>query len=560
MWQLTINGPGYFDTAYDLPEGTTSLGRADENDIVLSGDLVSRRHGRLRVRGGEVTFEDLGSRNGSRVNGEPADGEVILQAGDSVSVGENTLSIRRPSMVDRMRTEIISVMPKPRLGMTGADGPAVLFSRQLKESGLLRALDNVFPFDSGSGPSPIAASGDSGPKKAPSVPYPFLVLLYKTAAQLSRAATLEQFLEDTVERFAQASGATTVALLLRETDDTLRAAALVHKGTLEPDRLPVSASVINTAFSEGAAVAVADVRNDARFAHRESVLHFGGGSVLCVPIGDKAPFRGALYVTLSPERAADLEGLLDLCTALVHLVQTGIDKFSRPGTGIERALRRQLLRSFLPEAAERRLEQLKTDAPLAAWVERQEVTLLITDLAELTGYVGKAEPAVAAELIALFQQRVTSVLLSFDGAVLQSAGPGVVAVFAAQERRKAHAVRAVRSALTVKNDWSRYLAKHPELEALRSRVALSTGEALFSVGPSEAALGDDVYGAPLLEAQVLLAQAKEGQVLITEAVRLKIGSRFELLPQGQRSLTLDAMCDVFDVLSEDSSQTTDPGL
>ena len=40
MWQLTINGPGYFDTAYDLPEGVTMMGRADENDIVLSGDLV----------------------------------------------------------------------------------------------------------------------------------------------------------------------------------------------------------------------------------------------------------------------------------------------------------------------------------------------------------------------------------------------------------------------------------------------------------------------------------------------------------------------------------------
>ena len=38
MWQVIINGPGYFDTAYDLPEGTTYLGRADNNDIVLSGD------------------------------------------------------------------------------------------------------------------------------------------------------------------------------------------------------------------------------------------------------------------------------------------------------------------------------------------------------------------------------------------------------------------------------------------------------------------------------------------------------------------------------------------
>ena len=50
MWQLIINGPGYFDTAYELPEGVTHMGRADENDIVLSGDLVSRKHARQRHR------------------------------------------------------------------------------------------------------------------------------------------------------------------------------------------------------------------------------------------------------------------------------------------------------------------------------------------------------------------------------------------------------------------------------------------------------------------------------------------------------------------------------
>src|SRR5690242_14668619 len=97
MWQIIINGPGYFDTTYDLPEGETSLGRADENDIVLSGDLVSRRHARITVKGDELSVEDLGSRNGSRVNGNPLHGVSPLSAGDVVSVGENTLAIRQPT-------------------------------------------------------------------------------------------------------------------------------------------------------------------------------------------------------------------------------------------------------------------------------------------------------------------------------------------------------------------------------------------------------------------------------------------------------------------------------
>ena len=56
MWQIIINGPGYFDTSYELPEGVTHLGRADENDIVLGGDLVSRRHARLVVAGNTLNI------------------------------------------------------------------------------------------------------------------------------------------------------------------------------------------------------------------------------------------------------------------------------------------------------------------------------------------------------------------------------------------------------------------------------------------------------------------------------------------------------------------------
>src|SRR5688572_13493525 len=107
MWQLIINGPGYFDTTYDLPDGATTMGRADENDIVLSGDLVSRKHARIELRGDALTVEDLGSRNGTRVNGLPVHTRIALKIGDSLSVGENTVSIHRADVADRAHTEIV---------------------------------------------------------------------------------------------------------------------------------------------------------------------------------------------------------------------------------------------------------------------------------------------------------------------------------------------------------------------------------------------------------------------------------------------------------------------
>src|SRR4051812_19528389 len=150
MWQLIINGPGYFDTAYDLPEGVTHLGRADENDIVLSGDLVSRKHARLTLRGDSLFVEDLGSRNGSKVNGEPFEGRRQLGARDRLQVGENTLVIRQPSTVEGAATETIDLGAGGAVKRFGSGidiASAVILTRDVRDSVVLRVLDNIAPFN-----------------------------------------------------------------------------------------------------------------------------------------------------------------------------------------------------------------------------------------------------------------------------------------------------------------------------------------------------------------------------------------------------------------------------
>src|SRR5690606_16035867 len=102
MWQIVLNGPGYLDTAYDLPEGEIFLGRGDDNQVVLAGDLVSRRHARIVVRGGELLVDDAGSRNGTGVNGIAVECATPLHPGDIVDIGENRLLVRE---ADRRRDE-----------------------------------------------------------------------------------------------------------------------------------------------------------------------------------------------------------------------------------------------------------------------------------------------------------------------------------------------------------------------------------------------------------------------------------------------------------------------
>lgn len=74
--------------AFEIPEGETVVGRDVEPGLGLSGDsTVSRRHARLWREGGRVVVSDLGSTNGTFVQGVPVTGERELRRGDEVRFG-----------------------------------------------------------------------------------------------------------------------------------------------------------------------------------------------------------------------------------------------------------------------------------------------------------------------------------------------------------------------------------------------------------------------------------------------------------------------------------------
>lgn len=79
--------------AFVFRGGVVRVGRGTDNEIVLPDDRVSRRHGQLTARQGTLVWTDLGSSNGSLVNGAPAR-EIALGVGDVVRVGNSTLTIR----------------------------------------------------------------------------------------------------------------------------------------------------------------------------------------------------------------------------------------------------------------------------------------------------------------------------------------------------------------------------------------------------------------------------------------------------------------------------------
>ncbi|MFF0315118.1 FhaA domain-containing protein [Micromonospora sp. NPDC005252] len=85
-----VSGDG---RTYPLQMGSTVIGRGDQANLRLPDVGISRRHARLDFDGGQVVLTDLGSTNGTMVNGQRVSA-VALNPGDMVQLGTTTLTFR----------------------------------------------------------------------------------------------------------------------------------------------------------------------------------------------------------------------------------------------------------------------------------------------------------------------------------------------------------------------------------------------------------------------------------------------------------------------------------
>jgi hypothetical protein len=90
--QLALRSPGRTVSRVPVRPGTIRVGRAMDNDVVLIDDKVSRHHGQIGVRLGMLVYTDLGSTNGSYLNGSPVS-EIALGPGDVLQLGSSTVTI-----------------------------------------------------------------------------------------------------------------------------------------------------------------------------------------------------------------------------------------------------------------------------------------------------------------------------------------------------------------------------------------------------------------------------------------------------------------------------------
>jgi len=88
QFQLVMRSGPTPGTTFLLEGDQLTIGRDSSNGVAINDAEISRRHSRLSFQGGKYVIEDLGSTNGTFVNGQRLAGPVVLKPGDVISLGE----------------------------------------------------------------------------------------------------------------------------------------------------------------------------------------------------------------------------------------------------------------------------------------------------------------------------------------------------------------------------------------------------------------------------------------------------------------------------------------
>jgi pSer/pThr/pTyr-binding forkhead associated (FHA) protein len=97
MWTLQSNDESAGELTFRLlPGAVKTMGRAPRADFIVDAALVSRLHCRFTFSDTGLAVEDIGSTNGTFVNGQKIEGAQPLAGGDRVKVGRVEFVVGRP--------------------------------------------------------------------------------------------------------------------------------------------------------------------------------------------------------------------------------------------------------------------------------------------------------------------------------------------------------------------------------------------------------------------------------------------------------------------------------
>lgn len=517
-----------------------SLGRHPNNTIQLLDKVVSKEHCVIERRGKEYIVRDLGSLNGTYVNGERVASERLLRPGDEIALGSSrarfdaapvTLDEEpRPSALPtgaRSSYALVHAAPAPFGSFAGPEAPPeaslganasqVAVSDQAHSIGaqITAEARGFLPYDQ-IAHSTVHLRAD----------YERLRLSHELSRELAVERDMSKLLEiilASIFKFTRADRG--VIFLKDDTGGLSPRASLRRDGKNVP--IQVSRTILDHVMRERAAVLTHDAAMDFASQGKSMILN-RISSAIVVPLLHEQEVLGVLWLdseTLAQFQSKDLELVAAVANQAAMFIEINI-----LGKQIEQEVvnRERFSRLLSPNVAERVLSGQLEVKPGGERVA--SCTVLNSDIRGFTRMSEHAPPEAIVEMLNEYFEEMVECLFEYEGTLDKFMGDGIMALWGAPVAQESDARLAVECAL----EKMARLAKLNQRRIARGQQPLEVGIGIHT-GPvvagyigSSKALSYTVIGDTANTSARLCGIAESGQVLVSETTRAHLGSGFDL--------------------------------
>ncbi|HEX4621889.1 MAG TPA: adenylate/guanylate cyclase domain-containing protein [Myxococcaceae bacterium] len=484
------------------------MGRHPANTIRLIDREVSKEHAAVERVGATFVLRDLGSSNGTFVNGRRVR-ELRLREGDEISLGNSRLVFHSGDV------------PTAPAGVTvlasAKSAPAFLAQIAQAEEGEFRPADQLKDMAS------------------LRLDYEKLRIAHEFHRQVGVERDQKSLLDKILRAAFQLLNADNgVLFLVDEKSKELTPAAVRHKKGSGEDVM-VSDTVLKRVTETRQAVLTADAILDARFSSSESIVAQGIRSAMAVPLLAKGELKGVLFIDTRERTNAFSEKDLKILSGIASQAAIALENAELARKIETEAVTRAELSRFLSPAVADMV--VRGQVELLRQGRLAEVSIIFADIRGFTSMSESERPEEIVAMLNAFFTAMATVVFRNEGNLDKFIGDCVMAVWGPPSPHPDDAARALKAALHMQHEVNQLNLQRQAAgkKAIQVGVGINTGAAVVGyMGSSErhefTAIGDVVNIAARL-----CSLAKGGEILCTESTLSKAGGGFETqqLPVAQ---------------------------
>ena len=499
-----------------------SLGRHPRNTHQVLDRVVSKEHCHIELVRDRYVLRDLGSLNGTFVNGERVQ-ERRLEPGDEILIGSTRIVFEPPDRGGVLAFD--GILPAGAREATnrfkiGEGGQRPLIQAKLEVLGGKTFLPEALIEDE------VVLRRD----------YEKLRASYEVTQAIEVGTTIAALCDTIIEVAFRLVPADRGVILLQHDQGHLEPVAVRTGEDVDPaQEVVVSRTVLDLAVSAKEAVLSHDASADARFESAQSVIMQGIRSTMCVPLLHNGNVLGVIMLDSQVTTHAFTERDLALFETVASQAAIAIQNTLFAKKLEHEAITRERFRRLLSPAI---AEQVLSGAlEVQQGGELRETTVLFADIRGFTSISESSEPQLVVEALNEYFERMVEIVFRYEGTLDKFIGDEMMVLFGAPVAHHDDPVRAVRAAIEMQKAMAGLNEQHLAhgLPPFGIGIGINTGEVVAGYIGSSQAMEYTVIGDPVNTGSRLCSIAKPAQILISEGTRERLGDRFEAkaLPEVQ---------------------------